>query len=39
MVGVDTRFEIWDSATWDAYVAEQEAIYADMESEGMPTLS
>ena len=39
VVGVDTRFEIWDSATWEAYVAEQEAIYADMESEGMPTLS
>ena len=39
VVGVDTRFEIWDSATWDAYVAEQEAIYAEMESEGMPTLS
>ena len=39
VVGVDTRFEIWDSATWDAYVAEQEAAFADMESEGMPTLS
>ena len=39
VVGVDTRFEIWDAATWDADVAEQEATYADMESEGMPTLS
>ena len=39
IVGVDTRFEIWDAANWDAYVAEQEAAYADMESEGMPTLS
>ena len=39
VVGVDTRFEIWDAANWDAYVAEQEAAYADMESEGMPTLS
>ena len=39
VVGVDTRFEIWDSATWDAYVAEQEAVFAAMESEGMPTLS
>ncbi|MPQ97715.1 division/cell wall cluster transcriptional repressor MraZ [Modestobacter sp. I12A-02628] len=39
VVGVDTRFEIWDSAAWDAYVAEQEAEYAAMESEGMPTLS
>jgi MraZ protein len=39
VVGVDTRFEIWDAATWDAYVSEQEAAYADMESEGMPTLS
>ena len=39
VVGVDTRFEIWDAATWDAYVAEQEAAYAAMESEGMPTLS
>ena len=39
VVGVDTRFEIWDQATWDAYVAEQEASFADMESEGMPTLS
>ena len=39
IVGVDTRFEIWDAANWEAYVAEQEAAYADMESEGMPTLS
>ena len=39
VVGVDTRFEIWDAVTWDAYVAEQEAAFADMESEGMPTLS
>jgi MraZ protein len=39
VVGVDTRFEIWDSVTWDAYVEEQEAAYAAMESEGMPTLS
>lgn len=39
VVGVDTRFEIWDSLAWDAYVAEQEAAYAASESEGMPTLS
>ena len=39
IVGVDTRFEIWDATNWEAYVAEQEAAYADMESEGMPTLS
>jgi MraZ protein len=39
VVGVDTRFEIWDAATWDTYVAEQEAKFAEMESEGMPTLS
>ncbi|GAA4324866.1 division/cell wall cluster transcriptional repressor MraZ [Klenkia terrae] len=39
VVGVDTRFEIWDATAWDAYVAEQEAAYAESESEGMPTLS
>ena len=39
VVGVDTRFEIWDAATWAAYEAEQEAVFAAMESEGMPTLS
>ena len=39
IVGVDTRFEIWDAANWEADVAEQEAAYAEMESEGMPTLS
>jgi MraZ protein len=39
VVGVDTHFEIWDAATWDAYVAEQEEAFARMESEGMPTLS
>ncbi|WP_448640011.1 division/cell wall cluster transcriptional repressor MraZ [Geodermatophilus sp. URMC 63] len=39
VVGVDTRFEIWDQATWDSYVEEQEAAFAAMESEGMPTLS
>ena len=39
VVGVDTRFEIWDAVTWDAYVEEQEAAFAASESEGMPTLS
>ena len=39
VVGVDTHFEIWDAATWEAYVAEQEEAFARMESEGMPTLS
>ena len=39
VVGVDTHFEIWDATTWDAYVAEQEEVFARMESEGMPTLS
>ena len=31
VVGVDTRFEIWDSATWDAYVEEQEAYQRALE--------
>ncbi|KQS59698.1 division/cell wall cluster transcriptional repressor MraZ [Geodermatophilus sp. Leaf369] len=39
VVGVDTRFEIWDATRWDDYVAEQEAAYASSESEGVPTLS
>jgi MraZ protein len=39
VVGVDTHFEIWDAANWEAYVAEQEEAFARMESEGMPTLS
>ena len=39
VVGVDTRFEIWDATAWETYTTQQEQAFADAESEGMPTLS
>ena len=36
VVGVDTRFEIWDSATWDAYVAEHAAQWRRLPSRRPP---
>jgi MraZ protein len=31
VTGANTRIEIWNAATWDAYVAEHEADYVDLD--------
>lgn len=37
VIGVNTRVEIWDSAAWDTYVAEQEPLFADLSMEVLPS--
>ena len=34
--GVGSRLEIWDAATWDAYLAEQESVFAFTAEEIIP---
>ena len=34
--GVGSRLEIWDAATWDAYLAEQESVFASTAEEIIP---
>ncbi|MGV1005363.1 MAG: division/cell wall cluster transcriptional repressor MraZ [Candidatus Nanopelagicales bacterium] len=34
VVGADTRVEIWDTETWNAYLAASEAEFADLDAEG-----
>jgi MraZ protein len=36
VIGAGSRIEIWDLATWDAYLAEQEPGYADTAEEVFP---
>lgn len=38
VIGAGTRVEIWDASSWDAYLAEQEARYADTAEEVLPSL-
>lgn len=38
VVGAMDRIEIWDSAAWDAFAADQEAAFSDMSNEIMPGL-
>ncbi|WP_093183351.1 division/cell wall cluster transcriptional repressor MraZ [Sanguibacter gelidistatuariae] len=38
VIGAGTRVEIWDASSWDAYLAEQEAGYADTAEEVLPSL-
>ena len=38
VIGAGTRVEIWDAPSWDAYLAEQEAGYADTAEEILPNL-
>jgi MraZ protein len=37
VIGANTRLEIWDSAAWDTYEAEQEQAFAEQD-EGVPGL-
>lgn len=36
VVGANTRFEIWESAAWDRFVAEREDSFSDLEAEVLP---
>lgn len=36
VIGANTRLEIWDTAAWDGYVAEQEEAFAAVSEEVLP---
>jgi MraZ protein len=36
VIGANTRLEIWDTAAWDAYLADREQAFADLEEEVLP---
>jgi len=36
VIGANTRVEIWDSASWDAYLASQEDSFSDLSEEVLP---
>ena len=36
VIGANTRVEVWDTAAWDAYLAQTEPQYAEMADEVMP---
>lgn len=36
VVGSGSRVEIWDATTWEAYLAEQEQVFADTAEEVLP---
>jgi MraZ protein len=38
VIGANTRLEIWDSATWNSYLADREKTFADVSEEVLPGL-
>ena len=38
VIGANARVEIWDSAAWETYLAEQEPAFADLSEEVFPGL-
>jgi len=38
VIGANTRLEIWDSAAWNAYLADREKGFADVSTEVLPGL-
>lgn len=38
VIGAGNRVEIWDAATWNEFLAEQEAVFADRDEEIIPGL-
>jgi MraZ protein len=36
VIGANTRVEIWDTAAWEAYLADREQAFADLEEEVLP---
>ena len=37
-VGANTRWDIWESASWESYLADREKSFADVSSEVLPGL-
>ena len=38
VIGANTRVEIWDSGSWETYLADQEQAYSDVAEEVLPGL-
>jgi len=38
VIGANTRLEIWDSASWNTYLADREKGFADISTEVLPGL-
>jgi MraZ protein len=38
VIGANTRLEIWDSTTWNAYLSDREKTFADVSEEVLPGL-
>ena len=38
VIGANTRLEIWDSTTWNAYLADREKTFSDVSEEVLPGL-
>ena len=38
VIGAGSRVEVWDSASWERYSAEQEGPFADLSEEVLPGL-
>ena len=38
VIGASTRVEVWDAAAWEAYLAEQEPVFAQLSEEVLPGL-
>jgi len=36
VIGANTRLEIWDTSAWEAYLADREQAFADLEEEVLP---
>ena len=36
VIGANTRVEVWDSAAWEAYLADREQAFAELEEEVLP---
>ncbi len=36
VIGANTRVEIWDTASWERYLADREQTFADLETEVLP---
>ena len=36
VIGANTRVEVWDAAAWEAYLADREQAFSDLEEEVLP---
>ncbi|RJK97190.1 division/cell wall cluster transcriptional repressor MraZ [Vallicoccus soli] len=39
VIGANTRMEVWDAATWEAYLGEQEETFSSLSEEVLPGLA